>query len=290
MGTSLDERWRARMFGWMTAIAAMIMLGVSVIIGNVLGNPGLEFPNNYALLFGASGVLFAISILPGIFFHELPGGKAVDKIPSLKEFLPQLWHVLRTDGPFRAIVIARMLTSLFAMSGPFYIGFATKQLGLSSQDAVPILLAMQTIGTIVGAVTYTRLGVKDNVLYIRIVLACGVLLPVSALLAAVVGPLPLYFGFFVSGLALSNLFFGYQNWVVGYATPDQRPIYAGLFNTAAALISITAPFIAGTITEKIGFEALFAVSIVMGLLALYVMVRYISRPRVEAPVALAAAD
>ncbi len=290
MGTSLDERWRARMFGAMTFISGGIMLLVSPLIGQVLGNAGLEFPNNYAVLFGAAGVLFALSILPGLFFHELPGGKAVEKLPSLGEFVPHLGRVLRRDGQFRAIILARMLTSLFAMAGPFYIGFATVQLGLSSKDAVPTLLAMQTAGGILGALVYGWLGAKDNVLYIRIALVGGALLPISALVATVVGPLPLYFGFFMSGLALSNLFFGYQNWVVTYATPDQRPIYAGLFNTVSAVISLSAPFIAGTIAGQVGYEALFAVSILMGVAALFVMLRYVHKPRVETPVSLAAAD
>lgn len=290
LGTSLDERWRARMFGSMSFLSGLIMLGVTPLIGLVLSNTGLEFPNNYAVLFGAAGILFALSIVPGVFIHELPGGKAVEKLPSLGEFLPQLGRVLRHDGAFRAIIIARMLTTLFAMSGPFYIGFATKQLGVSSEVAVPTLLAMQTVGMILGALVYSWMGARDNVLYIRIALASAALLPISALFASVVGPPPLYLGFFMSGLALSNLAFGYQNWVVTYASPDQRPIYVGLFNTVSALISLTAPFIAGTIAGQIGYEALFVVSIFMGFAALFVMVRYIRRPRVETPLNLAAAD
>jgi MFS family permease len=282
LGTSLDSRWRARMFGFMSAGAGLIMLGVTPLIAIVLGETGPEFPNNYALLFGASGLMFALSILPGLFIQELPGGKAVEKLPSLGEFLPQLGRVLRVDAPFRAIVITRMFTSFFAMAGPFYIGFATEQLRLSSEVAVPNLLAMQTVGTIIGALVYAWLGARDNVLYMRLALCGAALLPISALLAAMVGPLPLYFGFLMSGLALSNLFFSYQNWVVTHATPDQRPIYAGLFNTVAAVISLIAPFIGGTIAGQIGYEALFIVALVMVLSALYVTLRYIPYRRVEA--------
>ena len=151
IGTSLDSRWRARMFGITSAGTGLIMLSIAPLIGFVLGGSGLAFPNNYAVLFGASGLLFAISILPGLFFHELPGGKAVEKLPSLGEFLPDLGRVLRDDMPFRAFIILRMFTSLFMMAFPFYIGFATVELGLSSDVAVPMLLAMQTAGTVGGA-------------------------------------------------------------------------------------------------------------------------------------------
>jgi len=95
----------------------------------------------------------------------------------------------------------------------------------------------------------------------------------------VVGPAPLYFGFLMSGLALSNLFFSYQNWVVSHAVPDQRPIYIGLFNTISAVISFAAPFIAGTIVTTSGYSPLFAVAILMVLAAFYMASRYITNPK-----------
>ncbi|MFN8376525.1 MAG: hypothetical protein U0694_27100 [Anaerolineae bacterium] len=102
-GTSLSNRWRARMFGLMSAATGLIMLAASPLIGVVLGDSGPAFPNNYALVFGAAGILFVISILPGLFVHELPGGKAAEKTPSLGEFLPGLGHVLLLMCPrFRA--------------------------------------------------------------------------------------------------------------------------------------------------------------------------------------------
>jgi MFS family permease len=283
-GTSLDNRWRARMFGFITAGAGLTMLVVAPLIGLVLSDVRLGFPNNYALLFGASGLLFAISIIPGLFLHELPGGKPVEALQSFREFIPRLGRVLRTDAPFRAILITRMLTSLFAMAGPFYIGYATVRLGLSSQVAVPTLLAMQTVGSVTGALVYTWLGARDNLLYIRLALCGAAFLPICALLSRVVGTFPLYLGFLMSGLALSNLFLSYQNWVVTYAGPDQRPIYAGLFNTVAAVISLAAPFIGGTIAQQIGYEALFAVALVMILSALFVTLRYVNNtPLPEEP-------
>lgn len=280
-GSSLDSRWRARTFGFMSAGSGLVMLGVAPLIGVVLGETGPEFPNNYALLFGAAGLLFVLSIIPILFIRELPSGKVVEKIPTLGEFLPELGRVLRRDVPFRAIVITRMLTALFTMAAPFYIGFATIQLGLSSDVAVPNLIAMQTIGSICGALAYTWLGARNNLLYLRLALGGAALLPISALLASVVGPLPLYIGFLVSGLALSNLFFGYQNWLVSYASPEQRPIYVGLFNTVAAVISMIAPFIAGTIAERLGYEALFIVAMSMALSALTITLRYIHNPRTD---------
>lgn len=281
-GTSLDNRWRARVFGITSAATGVIMLGLAPLIGAVLGERGPGFPANYAILFGAAGVLFIVSILPGLFFHELPGGRAREQIPAFSEFLPELLQVLRADGAFRAFIIARMFTSLFMMAAPFYIGYTTVELGMSSAVAVPVLLAMQTSGSIIGALTYTWLGARSNLLYIRLALSASALLPVCALLAGIVGPLPLYLGFLVSGLATTNLEFGYLNWVVGYADSDQRPIYVGLSNTVAAVISLIAPFIAGTIVQSLGYGSLFVVALAMALSALFVALRFLRDPEPQA--------
>lgn len=276
-GTSLDKRWRARMFGFMSATTGVIMLGIAPLIALILS--GSEFPYNYATLFAISGGLFVLSIIPVLFIHELPGGKAVEKIPALSEFLPELGRVLRVDHSFRAILIARMLTTLFAMASPFYIGYATVTLGLTSEVAVPTLLAMQTVGGIVGALAFAWIGARSNLLYIRLALVGGALLPVSALLASVVGTVPLYFGFFMSGLTLSNLFLSFQNWIVTYSTPDQRPTYVGLFNTIGAITTMTAPFIAGTIAQNFGYLPLFVVSLAMAISALFVTLRFVRDAR-----------
>ena len=281
-GTSLNNRWRARVLGLTTACTGLMMLGVAPLIGLVLGPAGPEFPGNYAVLFGVAGVIFVLSILPGLFFHELPGGHAVGKLPSLGEFIPGLRRVLHNDVPFRAYVMTRMFNSLFMMAIPFYIGYATVQLGLPSDVAVPVLLAMQTVGGVSGALVYTWLGARSNLLAMRLSLGGLTMLPICALLAGAVGPLPLYVGFLVSGLATSIWLSSYLNWIVGYANPEQRPAYVGLSNTLAAAISFTAPFIAGMIVQNLGYAPLFVVSLVMGLCALFVSLRFLRNRGVEA--------
>jgi MFS family permease len=280
-GTSLDNRWRARVLGLTTAATGLLMLGLAPLIGVVLSDRGPAFPDNYAVLFGAAGVLLAIGILPGVFFEELPGGKAVDRLPAIGEFLPDLGRVLRDDGPFRAFSITRVLISLFMMATPFYVGYATVQLGLSSAVAVPVLLAMQTAGSLAGAFAYTWLGTRSNLWSIRLALGGLALTPACALLAGMLGPLPLYFGFLVSGLAASIWDAGYLNWIVGYAPPEQRPNYVGLSNTLAGVSSLVAPFVGGAIAQTVGYSPLFVVSLALALAALFVALRSLRDARMD---------
>lgn len=279
IGNSLDDRLRARFLGLLMSISGVIMLGMSLVIGYVLSDSGLDFPYNYGVLFGMAGLLFVASIFPVMFVTEVPGATATATIPSFREFIPQLGHVLRSDVRFRAMIVTRWLSSLFMMAAPFYIGFATEELGLSSEVAVPNLLAMQTAGMILGSFGYAWLGAKHNLLYIRLALGGLTLWPISALLAGMVGALPLYFGFFVAGLALGSVGMGYLNWVIMHTTPDQRPIYTGLFNTMAAISILITPFVGGSIVQYLGYEAVFVGALVTILATLYVAMVHVDNPQ-----------
>ena len=276
--SSLDERWRARLFGFTTAGGGLVLLAASPLIGWVLGSSGPAFPNDYALLFAVAGALLVASIVPLLFIHELPGGRAAPTLPPLRHFLPGLGRLLRDDVRFRSIVLIRLLTSLFLMASPFYVGYATGRLGVAREVAVPVQVASQTVGTVSGALLYTWLGARNNVLYLRLALAGAAVLPVAALLAAVVGPWLLYVGFLASGLAFSNLLFGYQNWIVGHAPADERPLYVGLFNTCSAAATLVAPFLAGLVVQHLGFGPLFVVATVTALSALWMAQRSLTTP------------
>ena len=282
-GSSLNNRWRARVFGLSSMTTGVVVLLIAPLVGFILGASGPGFPDNFTILFAASGAVFALSIIPGLFFHELPGGRVVDRTPTFAEFFPQIGKLVKQDVPFRSFIVMRVLTSLFLMAAPFYVGYATVVLGLSSAVAVPVLLAMQTIGTVSGALFYSWLGARSNVMYIRIALGAAALLPVGALASGVVGPVPLYVGFLLSGLATSNLNYGYLNWVVGYAGHDLRATYVGLANTITALVSLLAPVIAGTIVQTAGYRPLFVVAFSMAGCALFIAFRFLKTGAAETP-------
>lgn len=263
IGSSLDSKRRARMFGYGTALVGVALLGLSRLVRLILSDSGPDFPNNYALLFAVSGVIFVITIPIGLMIRELPGGKAQTHVPTLRDYLPQLGHVLRTDAPYRTMITARVLATLYALAGPFYIGFATEQLNLSSDVAVSNLLLMQTLGSVGSALIYSWWGDRRSLTFIRVALFIGVLQPVLALIASAAGPVPLYGAFLASGVVSGMLGISFLNWVIGYATPEQRPVYSGLFNTMSALGFLFAPLIGGVLVELLGYEAAFIAALVM---------------------------
>jgi len=271
VGSSLDDRRRARMFGLGNAAVGVTILGLAPLAGYILSESGPDFPNNYALLFAISGVLFVITVPIVMPIRELPGGKPVETVPPLGEYLPGLVRVLRRDAPFRAVVIARVLVALATLAAPFYIGFATEHLGLSSNEAVSRLLLMQTLGSVFGALAFSRFGEGHSLLFMEGALGFAIAQPALALIASAVGPAPLYLAFLMGGVALGCLGISFINWVILYATPEQRPVYAGLFNSMSAVGLLVAPLLGGALVELVSYEAAFVVALLslVGALAVF---------------------
>ena len=279
VGTSLDDRRRARLFGFGSALTGVAVLGLAPVVRFVLDKSGPSFPNNYALLFAIAGVLFLVTIPPTLFIRELPGGgKPHEPMPSLREYLPELGHVLHHDMPFRAIIMARLLAALYMLAAPFYIGFATERLGISSGVAVSNLLVMQTFGSVGGALIFSWLGERRTLLFIRFAMVIGMMQPALALLSGLVGPAPLYVAFLAGGLVGGTLGISFLNWVIAYPSPEQRPIYSGLFNSVSAISVLAAPLIGGVLVQFAGYEVAFAAALVMMASALFVATRYGQEP------------
>jgi MFS family permease len=145
------------------------------------------------------------------------------------------------------------------------------------------LLLMQTLGSVVGSLIFSRYGDRHILYFIRGVLVIGLMQPVMALIASVVGPGPLYLTFFGAGVVGGTLVLSCLNWVILYASPEQRPVYSGLFNSVSAVALLTAPFIGGTIVGQLSYEAAFAAALAIMAAALYVALRYLETPFAASP-------
>lgn len=274
-GSSLDARRRARVFGYGNAIVGVALLALAPVVRLILGESGPAFPDNYALLFALAGGLILITIPVMLLIRELPGGEPRAAVPALRDYLPELGHVLRSDHPFRAMIIARVLSSLYTLATPFYIGYGTEVLGLASSVAVSNLLVMQTIGSVAGALLFSRWGERRTLRFIRLAMAVGLAQVTLALSAGALGPAALYVAFMAGGLVQGSLGISFMNWVVTYAAPDQRPTYSGLFNSVSAVSLLGAPLLGGLLVEGFDYRAAFAAALLAMAGGLWVTLRHV---------------
>ena len=203
---------------------------------------------------------------------------AAQDSPGLRDYRRFLGRILREDRAFRNYLIMRFIYDLSAIGLPFYIVFATTQLGQESAVALSdqiLLLTLTGTGAalLLGRVN-TRRGPRDVMV---IATLAGVLSPLLILSSSIVGIIGLHLMWIAQAFTNASFVPGFLNYVVEYAPEGYRPIYSGLANTFGAL-ALLAPLLGGVIVDLFSYQALFAVGIVLGAIALLLALRM---PRVR---------
>ena len=201
----------------------------------ILSDRGLPYPNNFALLFLIAFGMLVISFTAISFLIEAPG-VTDGATPSWREYLPQLWRILKTDHAFRNFIIARQLFNLSNLAAPFYMTYALDNLALPAQVAGRYT-SIGVVGGILAALLFgwinEKRGTKRTLLY-----SIGV----TALIPALALAIPRLFSgtglgwaygmvFFAFNASMSSFMPGWLAYVLELAPEAERPAYVGLNNT-----------------------------------------------------------
>ncbi len=262
--------------------------GITSFIGTGLGTVGallsgwlliaFPFPMNFFYVF----LLAATSITVSWVFIALTREPApVIHPPNEEGVVTQLgWAkvqaILKGDGNFRRFLSARLLGTMAAMGAGFLTVAAIRQWDVSDGLVgwfTAALLLGQTVGNLIAGFIADRYGH-------RITLLIGLLFTAAGYVLAILSPTAeWYLGvFFIMGIGAGiNIVSGILG-VLEFTTVRHRPTYVGLSNTTAGLGSVVAPLIGGLLASW-SFTALFAVSALMGLAAVYVLKTQVTEPR-----------
>ena len=86
--------------------------------------------------------------------------------------------------------------------------------------------------------------------------------------------------FAFAGLQMASVSVANQNVLLEFApTVEERPTYIGVGNTLMAPVAFLSPLVAGTLTDSVGFGAVFVVAALFGLVALVVLGARVRDPR-----------
>ncbi|MBN1582886.1 MAG: MFS transporter [Anaerolineae bacterium] len=239
----------------------------------MLSDRGLAFPNNYASLFFLAFVMLALSFLSLSFGIEEKGISS-HKVPSWREYIPQLWEVLKHDRTYRRYIITRQIYGLSALASPFYMTYALDRLGLPAQVAGRYT-SIGVMGSILAAMIFgwinERYGSKRVIV---IGIAITTLIPIYALLAPSLFPDPAWLAwgyglvFFFFNMSMSSMMPGWITYVLEHAPEAKRPTYVGLTNTING-INMLFSALGGVILQWSGsnYHLLFGITIAGVLLA-----------------------
>jgi len=281
---------RGRVIGTAQVIYGILALGVGALIAYLLGpRSPLQFPNNYALLLFLSGLAFVVSLLAIALIREPARVMESPDSQRPRDYIRSLWHILLHDRNFVRLVAAQLLLGYGAMAYPFYVIYATENLGVSS-EAIGLFVLIQTVGGILGGALLGRLNEKRGSLaVVRTNIALGLVAPLIPLLAHALSAsvsgvaMPYVFAlvFLAIGMANSSVMLGFMTSYLEISAEVDRPVYIGLANTLNAL-TLLAPLIGGWILQVTSYTytVLFAASACCSALAFLPMTRISSR-RVE---------
>ena len=256
---------RGRLFGTGQVIGSLLAFGVGAFVRWILGPQGPVFPANYAWLFALAGVsvLLGLAALASVAepLEDVPEERA-----TWSDYLPQLVRILREEAVYRRVIAAWLLSGLTALASPFYVLYATDQLGLA-QEMIGLFIIAQTLGGLVGSFGFGALAERRGPgAVIRISVAVGASGPLVALalhFARVAGWLPVAYAwvFVVLGIVNSSIMLGFMNYLLELAPPGHRPTYMGLSNTLGGLL-VLVPMLGGWLLQTTSYPVLFAAAAV----------------------------
>jgi MFS family permease len=273
IGKTVPTNRRGRMFGSAQIVGGLGGVAVGGLVAWILERPDLPFPSNYAVLFGISGLLFLLNLIPFRLVREpdgLVGSR--DGQPetfSVRTFAAQLLPILRQDRNFVRLVGARLLFGAAMTTAPFYILLMGQVFGLG-QEWIGLFLSAQLFGGLVGGLVVgwvaDHLGTRTAIRLSGIV---GAALPAITLgllaTGSVSGPAVPYVGsllFLLVGLIGSANMIAFVNYLLEVAPLERRTTYVGLFNTLAGALLVV-PTLAGWFLQVTSFGALFGVALVL---------------------------
>jgi MFS family permease len=275
MSKVIPLKKRGRLTGLRNFLAGITSAGVAWVGGHYLIGD-VPTAQGYSWTFMLAFVLTSVGLLLLLMVRE-PEPPTVKTKQGLLQRLGEVPQLLRDDPAFTRYFLARSLATMGRMAMPFYILYAGQSIGLSGQNLGIITFAFTMSGTISnlfwGAMADRR-GFRGTFL-----LSIGLWVISTVML------------FFVTDLGLILLVFvgigaavqGFQNSSINltleFGDRDNLPVRIAIANTASEVAGTIGPLLGGLLAALMGYEAVFAASIVFLVVGGTVVRFYVPEPR-----------
>ncbi len=195
---------------------------------------------------------------------------------SNRQFWSDLPKILRRDVNFSRFLVARLMLALSGM-GTGFVTVAAVQAWQVADSTVgvytAVYLAGQTVGNLLFGFLADKFGHKLSLEISGLAAMLAFLLAWLATSPAVYFVVFALIGVYTGAVIVSGIMV-----VLEFPAPEKRPTYAGLANTGVGVVSALAPLV-GAGLATIGYDWLFGVSAVSGLLAFGLMRWWVQEPR-----------
>ena len=270
----IPSNMRGTFFGGQAGVANVLMS-----LGALAGGYALEsggFPYGFSLTFLLTGILMAISWFFLNRTREAESPEPVDPSHPATTFRGT-WEILLRDKNFSWFLVTRILAMLATMGFSFYIIYALRRFDM---DVVTAGWLTATL-TIAQTVANLGMGWLGDRFGHRLMLILGALAITSSSLLAWWAPSLSWFYliFILEGLANVAIWTIGMAITVEFGTEVERPTYIGLSNTLVAPFSIIAPLLGGWIVDTIGYQFMFILAAIFGLITTVTLTFLVKNPR-----------
>ena len=268
------NRNRGQFYGFLNGLSGLIGFGASLLARNVLDRSA--FPENLQLLFWLAFASSFVSPFLIVNFREVPY-PVVGKAEPLGHFVRAIPGVLRRFLGFRRYLVTRSLLGLGLMANSFYAIYAVRTFDMSEGTfglyTMIILLTQSILGFAWG-------WVGDHFGFKRVYVLAGVLLIAQALLALTSSAgWVFYLVAFCTGGIYASFSTADPNMVFEIAPPAETSRFVGMANTLLSPVLAAAPLVGGLLVDQFSYNALFAVTLVIGIAGIMVAVFVLPDPR-----------
>jgi MFS family permease len=268
---------RGFFFGVSYSMAGLLGLVGAFVSQAVLGY--YLYPFNFAVCMFLAFSVLAVGFFSLVLTHE-PAQPDIPRPMSTAEFWRRLPSVLQGDSNFSKYLLSRTVTILGTMATGFVAVYAASRFNLPDQVAgwfTAAMMVSQVIGNPFLGLLGDRLGHK---LVLELTAAATAMGMGIILLAS--SEIWIYLVFALIGISMAGGFSSSTAIVFEFCPPDHRPIYIGLSNTLLALPLAIASLLGGLLAQALGYQGLFAISLVLSLLGGGMLLWLVREPRAAA--------
>lgn len=276
---SIPAFLRGRFFATMQFATALGAVAVGFVVRWMLGPDGPDFPRDYTILFTLVAVFFSLSTL-GCGITREPIRPVLDQPQSLRELLAGAKPLLRHRAEFRGLALISLFGSGMSFTTPFYIVYATRELGVPPQLAGIYIWAAVLGGAVFsliwghlndrrGPLTVIRGGcvfvILAPLLALGIPAVCRLATPVvPSALAAI--PYAYSLVFLIGGSTNGAFWMGNTNYLFELADHPDRPRYIALLSLLSAPGALF-PLLIGWLLTFLPYALVFSLVATSGLVA-----------------------
>lgn len=211
------------------------------------------FPQGFIYFFGLLSVFAVISILPAVFFKEVPYPVPEQPQPIMHT-LREIPAIMRDYPSYAAYLTCRIVVTFAEMASQFFTLYAVTQLGADGAH-VAMYSMLLVGGGLLANLLWGLIG--DRIGFIRvfqITFATGFGMLVLVLLAK--SPLALYPVFVLQGIYSQGITLSIVNLNVATCPPERTPLFVGLANAMTGPFLTVTPLIGAAISAIFGYRSL----------------------------------